>query len=449
MRGLVYVYVMTYLGAVVSLFYPLAGLFIYIHYAILKPESLWYWSVGAQGPGRYSFIVGVGMLVGWAIRGFGDWRLGRSTAVAGCLVGFLAWGSVGYFFCWQPALAKTFIISLLKIVLPFLLGISLIQTTNHVRWLAWVIVISQGYLALDFNRSYYQGINRIVLEAYGGFDNNCLAAAMVVGALLAFFLGVAESRWELKTAAFLACGLMAHTIMFSFSRGGLLGLIAGGTAAFFLIPKTFKTTMIYLLAIILALRLAGPEVRQRFMTTFVDPEQRDRSTRSRVEQWKICIQTMRDNPFMGVGVNHWPLQSQRLGFPKMHAHSLWLETGAETGIPGLLLLSGFYGLTIFRLWTLIRQCPNLDSWSQNMARGVIAALIGFAVSVSFISVMWLEIPYYTALLGAALLRVHTPAWVARHEIDTGPPAEPSLQPLDVPTGSLTNSVLNPPAYDVG
>ncbi|NMC21326.1 MAG: hypothetical protein GYA33_13005 [Thermogutta sp.] len=42
-----------------------------------------------------------------------------------------------------------------------------------------------------------------------------------------------------------------------------------------------------------------------------------------------------------------------------------------------------------------------------MARGVIAALVGFAVSVSFISVVWLELPYYTVLLGAVLLRVNS------------------------------------------
>lgn len=436
MRGLVYVYLLTYVGALLSLFYPLVGLFIYIHYAILKPESLWYWSVGARGPGRYSFIVAVGMLVGWAIRGLGDWRLGRSTPVVVCLVGFLGWISVGYFFCREPLLARTFIVSLSKIILPFLVGITLMQTPRHVRWLAWAIVLSQGYLALDFNRSYYQGVNRIVLEAYGGFDNNCIAAAMVVGALLAFFLGLAESRWELKLLAFVLCGLMVHTIMFSFSRGGLLGLIAGGTVAFFLIPKSFKTTLLYLLAIALALRLAGPEVRQRFMTTFVDPEQRDRSARSRVEQWNACLQTIRENPFLGVGANHWPLRSQQMGLPRMHAHSLWLETAAETGIPGLLLLSGFYGLTMFRLWNLVRQCPRLDEWSQNLARGVIAALAGFVVSVSFISVVWLEIPYYTVLLGAALLRVHSDTWMNRHA-EAAPPAEETPPPASATSCSAT------------
>lgn len=429
MRGLVYVYLVTYVGAALSLFYPLVGLTIYIHYAILKPESLWFWSVGARGPGRYSFVVAMGMLVGWAIRGFGDWRLGRAGIVVAMLVMFLSWVSLGYFFAEHPELVKSFVTSLLKIVLPFLVGISLLQRQQDIRWLAWAIVLTQGYLALDFNRSYYQGVNRIVLEAYGGFDNNCIAAAMIVSTFLAFFLGLAEKRWPLKLMAFAATGLMLHTIMFSFSRGGLLGLIAGGVVAFFTIPKSFKTNLVFIIALLLALRLAGPEVRQRFMTTFVDPQQRDRSARSRVEQWQACLRSLRDNPFLGVGANHWPLRSEQMGLPRMHAHSLWLETGAEMGIPGLVFLIGFYGLTIWRLWQLVKQCPNLDPWSQYMCRGVITALAGFAVAVSFISVVWLEIPYYTALLGAALLRVHTTDWENRYESQESNPLHDNLPAL--------------------
>lgn len=409
MRGLIYVYVLTYLGALLALFYPLVGLFIYIHYAIIKPESLWYWSVGAQGPGRYSFIVAVGMLIGWAIRGLGDWRLGRGGAAAAFLLGFLGWVSLGYFFCRYPILAREYIVSLAKIVLPFLVGMSMIDDRRKIRQLAWVIVLSQGFLALDFNRSYYQGYNRVVLEAYGGFDNNCIAAAMVVGVLLSLFLAIAETRWSLRIVCFVAAALMANTIMFSFSRGGQLGLIAGGITGFILIPKHPKYYLVLLLAAILAFRLAGPEVRQRFMTIFVDPEQRDRSAESRMDQWRACIRTMRDHPFLGVGANHWPLQSEAMGLPKMQAHSLWFQTGAEMGIPGLLLLSGFYGVTIWRLLALLRRDSPAGEWDRAMARGVIAALVGFAVSVSFISVVWLELPYYTVLLGAVLLRVNSVA----------------------------------------
>ncbi|GAB6164112.1 hypothetical protein JCM19992_01120 [Thermostilla marina] len=406
MAGLVYVYLVTYLGAAVALFYPLVGLFIYIHYAIIKPESLWHWSVGAAGPGRYSFVVAVAMLIGWAIQGGGKWNLGRGTAIAALLVGFLAWVSLGLVYCEHVELAQHYVTSLAKIVLPFLVGITLIDSKAKLRQLAWVIVLSQGYLAFDFNQSYYNGFNRVVLDTFGGFDNNCMAAAMVAGTVLAFFLGMAEKRLLAKIVAFGSAVLMAHVIMFSFSRGGQLGLIAAGIAGFMLIPKTPRYYLLFFLAAALAYRMAGPEVRQRFMTIFVDEEERDQSANSRIEQWKACLKTIRDNPFLGVGANHWPLQSEKMGLPRMQAHSLWFQTGAEAGIPGLLLLSAFYGLTMWRLLPFCRRDGPLgDPWLEHMSRGVIAALTGFAVSVSFISVTWLELPYYVAMLGAAILRV--------------------------------------------
>lgn len=406
MAGLVYVYIVTYVGAAVSLFYPLVGLFIYIHYAIIKPESLWHWSVGAAGPGRYSFIVAVAMLIGWAIQGGGKWNLGRGTATTALLVGFLGWVSIGLFFCEHAELAQLYVVSLAKIVLPFLVGITLIDTKAKLRQLAWVIVISQGYLAFEFNHSYYNGFNRIVIDTFGGFDNNCMAAAMVGGTALAFFLGLAERRLLLKLAAFGAAVLMAHTIMFSFSRGGQLGLIMATVAGFVLIPKTPRYYILFILAVVLGLRMAGSEVRERFMTTFVDEEQRDQSAHIRIEQWKACLKTIRDNPFLGVGANHWPLQSEKMGLPRMQAHSLWFQTGAESGILGMLLLSAFYGVTMWRLLPYTsRASPIQDPWLQQMSRGVIAALVGFVVAVSFISVTWLELPYYVAMLGAAILRV--------------------------------------------
>ena len=45
MKGLLFTYLLTYGGAVVSLFRPFHGLLIYICFAIIKPEALWYWSV--------------------------------------------------------------------------------------------------------------------------------------------------------------------------------------------------------------------------------------------------------------------------------------------------------------------------------------------------------------------------------------------------------------------
>src|SRR5262249_58341241 len=93
MKGLLFTYVLTYGGALVSLFNPFVGLLIYVCFAIIKPESLWHWSVPA---GNYSRIVAIALLVGWAFKGFGDWRFGRAQGIVAALVGFLVWTVLRY-----------------------------------------------------------------------------------------------------------------------------------------------------------------------------------------------------------------------------------------------------------------------------------------------------------------------------------------------------------------
>ena len=73
MKGLLLTYALTFGGAVISLYRPFYGLLIYVSFAILRPESLWHWSVPA---GNYSRIVAIAVLIGWALKGFGNWRLG-------------------------------------------------------------------------------------------------------------------------------------------------------------------------------------------------------------------------------------------------------------------------------------------------------------------------------------------------------------------------------------
>src|SRR5262249_58824346 len=88
MKGLIFPYVLTYGGALLSLYDPFRGLLIYVCFAILRPDYLWYWAVPG---GNYSRVVAVALVVGWALRNFGDWRFGRARAVVFALVGFLGW----------------------------------------------------------------------------------------------------------------------------------------------------------------------------------------------------------------------------------------------------------------------------------------------------------------------------------------------------------------------
>jgi O-antigen ligase len=164
--------------------------------------------------------------------------------------------------------------------------------------------------------------------------------------------------------------------------------------------------MAFALAVIVGLRLAGPSVIERFSTAFVDAEERDASAQSRLDMWGHCIDVMIDHPLFGAGPNHWPLLAPEYGFPKgKSAHSLWFQLGAELGIPGFLLITGLYGFGMVLLWSFMRSTIACDPWLKDAARMCIAAILGFSVTASFVSLYGLELPYYVLLLGASAMVV--------------------------------------------
>ncbi|MBI3469479.1 MAG: O-antigen ligase family protein [Planctomycetes bacterium] len=406
MKGLIFTYLLTFGGAAASLYHPFIGLLVYISFAIIQPEATWFWAVPA---GNYSRIVAVALLSGWALRGFGRWKFGTARAIVAALLGYLLWSVVGATLAVDQSIGWAFVETLLKIVLPFLVGITTIDSVVKLRALAWVIVVSQGYVAYELNASYYQGYNRVYLDGFNGMDNNCVAIAMVTCVGLAFFLALQAGRWWQKVAALVCGGLMAHVVMFSYSRGGMLALIVTGFVAFLLIPKRPRHYLVFAAAAALMIRLAGPEVLDRFSTTFLDSNERDASAQSRLELWTACWDTMLDRPVLGVGPDHWPLVVDKYGFPRgKEAHTLWLQIGAELGFPGLLCLALFYALCVKRLLPLTRErLAVADPWFRDSARMVIASLVGFAVSAQFVSLEGLETPYYVVLLGTGALKLHS------------------------------------------
>lgn len=406
MLGLIFTYALTFGGATVALFNPFVGLLVYICFAIISPPSMWSWAVGDEG--HFSRIVAIAMLIGWLFRGFGQWSFSRSRGVFLAFSGLFLWAMLSAFVAPNQEVAWNFVEHLAKIFIPFVVGLTLIDSLPKLKQLAWVIVGSMGYVALVMNLSYYQGFNRARLMGFGGLDNNSLAIAMVAGVGLAFFLGVGVSKWWQRVASWACALLMAHTVLFTFSRGGMLALIVSLVASFGLLPpKKPKHILALVACILIALRLAGPEVTDRFLSTFSSHEERDRSAQSRLEMWEDMWDCTLKNPILGVGPDHWPLTAPQYGWILgREGHSLWLQTAAELGIPGFIFLVCFYIFCVFKLWPIVRsRDKDLDPWYPNFGRMVIAAHAGFIISAQFVSLEALELPYYINLLGAGVLRL--------------------------------------------
>jgi probable O-glycosylation ligase (exosortase A-associated) len=404
MKGLIFTYAMTYGGALVSLFNPYVGLLIYVCFAIVRPHHMWHWSVPE---GNYSKIVAIALLIGWALRGFGDWKLGRAWPTTLALIGFLAWTVVSAATrATNQQAAWDFVDLLAKIVLPFVVGVTTVNSLARVKTLAWVIMLSEAYVALEFNLTYLGGYNRLWLEGFGGMDNNCNGIALDTCLGLAFILALNADKWWQKLLALASAALMAHAVLFSFSRGGMLGALVCGVVIFFLIPKRPIHYLAAVGVVLLALRFAGPEVVERFSTVFASQEDRDASAESRVVLWRACIDSTIHNP-LGVGPSNWGEEVVRYGFKRGKlAHTLWLQVGAELGVPGLFLLVIFYGSCVARLFPWVRARASVpDPAYCYLSQAVIAALIGFAVSAQFVSLDLLEHPYYVAMVGACLLKL--------------------------------------------
>jgi putative inorganic carbon (hco3(-)) transporter len=400
MNGLLFTYVLTYGGAIVSLFNPFYGLLVYICFAIVKPPALWPWCVPV---GNYSRVIGVALLVGWALNGFGDLKIGRAKPIVICLLGYFIWVLVSTVLSDDSSLGMPFVEYLLKIVLPFIAGVTLIQTRQQVWQLTWVVLFSCAFLAYEANLAYLGGKN-IEQDGFSALDNNSFSILMVAGFGLALVLGLEEKGLWRRGFFLGVAAAMAHVPMIGMSRGGMVAAVIAAVAAAVVIPKTPRTWLMIVFVAAIGLRLAGPHVVKEFTSSFNSAEQRDFSAQSRVDLWRDCTITMFTHPLFGVGTEHWPKEAEKFGWKKgKEAHSLWFQSAAELGIPGVLFLIGFYASTILLLWRASREVemPRLPT----LSRMVIVSLVGFSASASFVTVEGFELPYYIVLIGAAAVKV--------------------------------------------
>lgn len=409
MEGLLLTYALVAIGSVVSLRYPIVGLFIYVGFSVLRPEALWGWAGNMHGMSR---IVGVAMLVGWAFQGFGSWKLGRAKSTIWAILLFTFWSMLSALQAIDPEVSWASILEFSKTVLPILVGITMLKTEKEARGLLWMMVMLQAYVCLEMNQTYvFDGYNRAGAEGYGDMDNNSFGISLVTTLGASLGLMLCSKKWWSRGAALASTLLILHTILLTFSRGAFVGMLSTAFVAVALFPKRPKYIGAIVFAALVALRFTGPELADRLATTFAPREERDGSAESRFDLWADCMTVIASKPLLGVGPHNWPLVADDFGWGRgKEAHSVWVQTATETGIPGVLFLLLFYGFTVKRLWRIARRkVPGIDESTAMFAAGIILALVGFAVSAQFVSLVGLEPPYYVAMAGAVLLKARASA----------------------------------------
>jgi O-antigen ligase len=428
MKGLIIVYALTVIGTVGAFRNPLIGLFVYVGFAVLRPQAIFSFAGDMDGISR---IVGIATLISWALHGFGNWKFGKGRGVVVALLMFAGWSVLSTLQATDQAVAWASDIELAKIVLPFLVGVTLLDKEDDIRKMAWIIALAQGYVSFELNLSYWRGWNQAA-EGFGGMDNNCLGVSLVTVIGPAIALSLTNGDWRLRWLAGTSVALILHATLLTFSRGAMVGLLGVGLTAFFILPKRPMYVGAMLLVGVLAIRLTGPELAARYATAFLSAEEGGDQGEGRMDLWKDCLRVMASKPMFGIGPNNWRVVAASYGYTEgKSAHSVWMETAAELGAPGVLALLTFFGWAAVRLWPLARARLTPETRYQTAtAAGIIMGIAGFAIAGQFVSLVGLEVPYYLAMVGVAMIKLKAqPAISAKtqHSMVTPPPG-PRLAP---------------------
>jgi putative inorganic carbon (HCO3(-)) transporter len=225
-------------------------------------------------------------------------------------------------------------------------------------------------------------------------DNNGFALAVNMSLPILFYLARVEEnrilRWVLNVA--FACGIL--TVIFTYSRGGLLGLAA------ILLVIAFKSRYRVLSALLLVifgflLLTFAPEKWTGRMGTLTSRESPDDSAKQRLVSWGTTWNFVKDYPIAGGSFRSLPnvdlfqrYQSEPLpeGFLSSGPHSIYFQTLGEQGFVGLALYLLLIGSSIVTLRSLRKRAQLLPStgWIATYTDVIEVSLVGFLVSGAFL-----------------------------------------------------------------
>jgi O-antigen ligase len=332
------------------------------------------------------------------------------------------------FSVWPGGAIDVFTDNYVKIVIVFVLMMNTLTTTERLEQLTWLILCCTGVIAALGVMNYATGVNlvedgRLAGPVGGIFGNpNDLAMNMVTFLPPTIVVAMAERHSPARrlTAAVIAL-LMLATIVFTKSRGGLLGL---GTAVVALallgrwVRRGFGTTVI--LTILLAIPFAPTSFWTR-MTSILD-EQQDKqeftgSRESREQVMSYGISTFAKYPITGVGAGQFKNYNPSDREAKFReTHNVLIQVAVETGVVGLLAFAFLIWRAIKAAWDTKRVTRDKEwmSWMKKLNRagaarvlaehavGFEAGLAGWFVCAMFASVAYNWTFYYVlALLVAA------------------------------------------------
>jgi len=261
-------------------------------------------------------------------------------------------------------------------------------------------------------------------QGVGGFlgDENDFAMTLNMVVPFSFFLAFSERNQAKKLLYMGLTFVFVLANIFSFSRGGFVGLLAVGICCWLRSPKKLRSAVVIAALGLLVSLYAREGYWERIQSGWEQGVSAG-TGEDRVYMWKFAWRMFLDNPVIGVGQENFPVRfAEYEGEERLYgvtriwrvAHSLYFTLLPELGFVG-----GFIFFRIlYWIWrdliAIRRPTPQRFKEARNMAPTILsyayameASLIGFLVSSIFISTLYYPNFWVTMGFVVALRRIVT------------------------------------------
>ncbi len=242
-------------------------------------------------------------------------------------------------------------------VLCYLAAFYALRTQKQIQTLVMVVCAMLLFLAWRELVSFSAGIN----FSYGhradgpfwvvGLNANHFGAFIAHFAVLVLGLYLVDRHPLRRNVYLLAFIVSLYPLFLSYSRGAYAATITG------LIVLGFLRKRLLLIAVLVLLfayqELLPASVVDRIQMTETATGTLESSAADRLFVWQLARELFAQHPLIGIGFQGFYFASA--GLPLRNVHNFYLETAAEEGIVGLMLLGLLFYKALFSGWQLLRQ----------------------------------------------------------------------------------------------
>jgi O-antigen ligase len=319
-------------------------------------------------------------------------------------------------------------IDLLKNLLIVYVIAETFETPLSLRLGVWALIAAGALLAglsvlqavtHTYNNSYFglaqAPVRQIVLADNGARTSGPIGDPNFYALILAALIPLAlmrvrdERQALLRVIAASAAVLMAAALVLTYSRGGLVALLA--MAILFVPVARIRPAQVALglLIVVLLLGLVPGAYWQRLaaLGEEIGGTQVDLSVQKRADSQQVALEMFADNPVGGVGAANYPVTyfpyALRLDVPiaANYAHDMYLQIAAETGLAGLVTFACTALLALRSVWRRRTAAIRAgDRLTEGLAASCWLSLVTYLIGSAFLPAAYPR--YLWLLIGLAL-----------------------------------------------